>query len=387
MNLYMSLFDKVIDRKNTSSSKWGKYKGYKNISVFTISDMDFKTPQPILDDIGSVLKLGILGYSNLDDRYINACINWLKRKHNWDVQSKWIVPCTTVKGALNAVIEELTQPYDTIYSFTPGYLGNIPLIKNRKLVKIPLNDNDISYSLSQINVTNNAKIFFLCNPHNPTGRIWTFQELKIIADFCLQHKLILISDDIHQDLVISDSIRYVSIYTVEPNIQKQTIVFLSPSKTFNLSGMQASYLVVKNKLLREKIINTLKKYTLYYPNIIAIEAFCSAYTKCDHWLDDLLVYLKKNYNFLKSSLKPCYPFLKLANTEASYLAWIDFRKMNMKNDKIAEILLRDYQIVLENGNNFGILGEGFFRINFACPYSRIKYLTLSLVDFIENNKP
>ncbi|HDR1868194.1 TPA: aminotransferase class I/II-fold pyridoxal phosphate-dependent enzyme [Pasteurella multocida] len=383
-----SSFDIIIDRKNTSSSKWKKYREHSEIFVFTIADMDFKTPKTILNELSKIIDFGILGYSELDDKFVNSCVNWLKYKHNWHVCAEWIVPCTTIKGALNIIINELTDINDNIYSLSPGYKSFFNEDENRvSLVEIPIQeDMCLLETLKRHPGNKNPKLFFFTNPHNPTGKVWNIEELKDISRFCIENKLILISDDIHQDIILSEKVKYTPIHLAEPSIIESSIICLSPSKTFNISGLQASYLIIANVELREKITKKLKKYTLYYPNIFAIEAYSSAYNNSELWLKELIPYLKENYFFIKNSLKICQPFIQVKELEATYLAWVDFRGMNMSSNKIENILLTNYRIVLENGNKFGKNGEGFFRINFACPRSKLVHLVNSLIDFTKNMK-
>lgn len=384
MNNSSSLFDIIIDRRNTSSSKWKKYKNYDEAFVFSIADMDFKTPKAILDELSKIIDLGILGYSELDSRFVNSCVSWLKCNHNWNVPPEWIVPCTTIKGTLNIIINELSNVNDNIYFLSPGYKSFFPTGDDRKLnlVEIPMREDVcLSDILEKYNVNKKFGLFFLTNPHNPTGKLWRVEELKSVSKFCIENKLILISDDIYQDIILSDKTKYIPIHVADPLIIKNSIICLSPSKAFNISGLQASYLIVANTELREKIIKKLKQYTLYYPNIFAIEAYSAAYDRSELWLKEVIQYLKVNYSLIKDSLKICQPFLQVKESEATYLAWVDFRGMNMSSDKIEDILFIDYHIVLENGNKFGHNGEGFFRINFACPRSKLKYLVNSLIDF------
>ncbi|HII3839994.1 TPA: MalY/PatB family protein [Pasteurella multocida] len=383
-----SSFDIIIDRKNTSSSKWKKYRDHSEIFVFTIADMDFKTPKTILNELSKIIDFGILGYSELDDKFVNSCIKWLKNKHNWNVCAEWIVPCTTIKGALNIIINELTNINDNIYSLSPGYKSFFNEKESRvSLVEIPIQeDMCLLETLKRHTDNKNSKLFFFTNPHNPTGKVWSIEELKDISRFCIENKLILVSDDIHQDIILSEKVKYTPIHLAEPSIIENSIICLSPSKTFNISGLQASYLIIANIELREKITKRLKQYTLYYPNIFAIEAYSSAYNNSGPWLKELIHYLKENYYFIKNSLKICEPFIQVKELEATYLAWVDFRGMNISSNKIENILLTNYSIVLENGNKFGNNGEGFFRINFACPRSKLVHLVNALIDFTRNMK-
>ncbi|OMQ20869.1 MalY/PatB family protein [Serratia oryzae] len=384
-------FSKEINRWGMFSSKWSNSyaRDANNINplVFTVADMDYMTPQCVLDALKKPIEHGVLGYNDVDDSYIKSCVGWLKKRHNWLVDDKWILPCGSIKTAMLILAKELTSPHEHSLYFTPSYSLFPKIIKACQLI-----EHKISLTLMQecsidlIEKEDEIHSFFLCNPHNPIGLLWREKEMQKIINVCVERNALLFSDDIHSDLVIDSNANYTPASLIDHRINDNVIYFMSPGKTFNISGLQTSYLIIPNDDIRIKATKAINLYGQGTPNTFGLHALEMAYNKCDSWLDEVISYLKANFFFLKKELLFCEPEIKVYPSEATYFAWLDFTGFSSDNLALANTLLKDYNIILEDGINFGEDGVNFFRVNYACPQSYIKVLIEALVDMVDKKR-
>lgn len=371
-------FDIIVDRKNTRSLKYDfavKRGKPENILPLWVADMDFKVSSYITDALNEVNTHGIFGYSEAGDDYFNVLKNWMKKRYDWDVSEKWLVKTPGVVFALATAIKAYTKENEAVLIQEPVYYPFSEVIKdnNRKLVINNLKqDSDGKYRMDYEDfekkiVAENVKLFILCNPHNPVGRVWTEEELTIVGDVCLKHNVLVVSDEIHADFVFKHP------HTVFTNIKEEYkaigIVCTAPSKTFNIAGLQVSNIFIADNELRRKFrkkINAVGYSQLNLAGLVACEA---AYKNGDIWLDAVIKYIKENADYVESFLKERLPEVRMTELEGTYLVWLDFRAYGLSDLELNRRIVHEAGLWLDSGSMFGKAGEGFQRINIACPRS------------------
>ena len=378
MNKQNWSFDKVIDRSETQSAKWDYFE--KDLLPLWVADMDFRVPQPIINAIIDRAKHGIFGYSYFHSAYFDSVLDWFKRRYDWEIKKEWLAFTPGVIPAINLSIQSFSKPGDKIIIQDPVYYPFFGTIQNngRKSLSNPLNLINGRYQMNFDDLRQKvkdprAKILILCSPHNPVGRVWTREELMKIGEICIENEILIISDEIHCDLVYP-GIKHTNFASISKNYALNSITCTSLSKTFNLAGLQLSNIIIPNKKLRQTFINTIESVFIpeefgYLPNDLSLVAFTAAYQECDEWLNSLLKYLQKNLEFLILFLKNNIPQIDVIEPEGTYLVWLDFRKLGIDSDKLEKFLFENAKVALDDGFKFGGGGEGFQRINIACPKS------------------
>ena len=374
-------FDEDIDRSDTQSAKWDYYD--KDLLPLWVADMDFRVPQPIINAIIDRAKHGIFGYSYFHSAYFEAVLNWFKRRYNWEIKKEWLAFTPGVIPAINMAIQSFSNPGDKIIVQNPVYYPFFGAIKNngRQILYNPLKLINKRYQmdfddLKQKIKDPRAKILILCNPHNPVGRVWTREELINIGDICIEHEILIISDEIHCDL-IHPGFTHTNFANISNEFAMNSITCTSLSKTFNLAGLQLSNIIIPNQKLRQTFVNHIKSVFIpeefgYLPNDLSLVAFTAAHQYCDEWLNTLLIYLNENLEFLKSFLKKNLPQIEVIEPEGTYLVWLNFRKLGIEYNKVKNFLWEKAKVALDDGSMFGSGGEGFQRINIACPQKTLK---------------
>ena len=367
-----AIFDEIINRRNTNSVKWDSNPDPEVLPMW-VADMDFKAAQPILDALASIVRQGILGYAKIPDKYYDAVLYWFAHRHHFQLQKEWILPTTGVIPALSATIKALTNPGDKILVQKPVYNGFFPTIKNNNCEIISSDliyaDNtykmdfeDLAIKLSDPKVT----MMLLCSPHNPAGRVWTKEELEQLGELCIKNNVIVVSDEIHADLVFN-GYRHIPFGSINERFLNHSVTCTSPSKTFNLAGLQVANIFVANENYRNKIAKALISNTIHDLSPFAIEALVAAYKESANWLDDLLDYLHSNYNFLQKFIQTHLPKLKVIRLEATYLVWIDCSQLSISMEELNQKILNQGHLWINVGNMYGEPGNHFIRINIACP--------------------
>jgi len=367
-------FDKIIIRENTSNVKYDlreSYFGHDNLLPMWVADMDFETPDFIRNAILDRAKHPIYGYSIRGDEYYQPIIDWLKRRFEWEIEKDWILFSPGVVPALNFSVLSYTEPGDGIIVQPPVYFPFFSAVQNndRKLIENSLILQNGRYIIDFDDLAKKAKeakLLFLCSPHNPVGRCWTKEELTKIGNICLENDMILISDEIHNDLILP-GFRHIPTAALSEDIAKNTITFIAPSKTFNIAGLATSSVIVSNKVLRSKFENTLERLHLTGGNLFGMVASQAGYNYGDQWLKELINYISKNFKLLETRLEQEFETLRMVPAEATYLAWIDFHKTGMTDEKIKEKLIHKAGLGLSHGPIFGTGGSGFQRMNLAAP--------------------
>lgn len=369
-------FDKIIDRRNTNSYKWDTTS--KDVLPMWVADMDFKVATPIVDSILLRTLHGVFGYSSIPEKYYDAEINWWKNRHCFKIEKEWIEPTVGVIPSLSAIVQAFCKAGDKVLIQTPVYNYFNSSIKNNgcEIVSNELVYEGESYSINFSDFEEKVKdekvkLFILCNPHNPVGRVWSKEELKKMGDLCIKNNVIIVSDDIHRDIVYSDFV-YTPIISINKEFLENFIVCTAPSKTFNLAGLKTSNIIVANQEFKKKINRSLNINEAIEPNVFGIEALISAYTFADDWLDELLVYLEKNRDFFIEYIKKNIPELNVIKLEATYLLWIDCSKLNIKSEVLAQKIKKLGKLRIASGITYGKNGENFIRINIACPMKTLQ---------------
>ena len=373
-------FDKIIDRTNTHSVKWDKillkeFFGTADVLPLWVADMDFQCPQPVIEAVKKKAEEGIYGYSwHKTPEYFNAISGWMKRRHNWDIDNEWIVFSPGIVPAINVIIRTFTIPGDKIIVQSPVYYPFFSTITNngRQVVNNQLKYENKHYTFDFEDFEEKAKdsltkIFLLCSPHNPVGRVWTKQELTKLGEICLENDVLVVSDEIHNDLILK-GYNHTIFSDIKEEFKDISIVGVAPSKTFNIAGLKNSSIVISNERIRERFSNAISgQYSLGFPNVFSIVATIAAYNEGDEWLDQVMEYIEENFIFLKGFLEEYLPDVEMVNPEGTYLAWLDFNTLRMSDDDRKDFLLKKAKVALDNGAMFGKGGEGFERINVACP--------------------
>ena len=373
----MSNFDIAPERHNTNSLKWdfAKQRGKnENILPLWVADMDFPLPSSILDKFKDIFNQGIFGYSEPLDSYYDALIAWNKRHYKLDLDRKYIINGCGVVFSISNLIRALTKEGDAVLINEPVYypFKETILANNRKAIISDLvnEDNKYHFDYSDIEnkiIENNVKIYLLCNPHNPVGRAWDYDELKRIADIATKHNVFVISDEIHEDFVYKKE--FISIGRV---MDKGYAIATAPSKTFNIPGLHSAYSYIPDDDLLSKYKAELVKVGYSQSNLVGIKALEIVYNYGDEWLKEVKDYIYNNYLFMKEYLHTNLPKVKVTELEATYLVWVDFRAYNYKDSKLKKLIEDEALVWLDGGVIFGKSGSGFERFNIATQRSVLK---------------
>ena len=380
-------FDKVIDRSGTKSLKYdfatarGRKEGL--ISMW-VADMDFPTAPQVLESLRDSVNHGIFGYTETDDAYYESVAGWYKKHFNWDTKKEWLIKTPGVVFALAIAIRTFTKENDGVLIQQPVYypFSEVIVDNNRKLVNSPLKLKGDRYEIDFEDferkiVEENVKLFILCNPHNPVGRVWEEWELRKIGEICLMHDVIIASDEIHSDFVWEGN-RHTVFASLDPSFADRCITCTAPSKTFNLAGLQASNIFISNEKMRLAFKKGLAATGYSQLNTMGIFAAEAAYTHGEEWLKELKAYLQGNIDFFAEFLRKELPMLHLIKTEGTYLLWVDFRDLNLNEKELKDLVENKAGLWLDSGSMFGKDGEGFERFNIACPRSIIEKALTSL---------
>ena len=383
MDFSLDLFDKYIDRTQTWAIKWDpdfmiERFGASDLLPFNHAEMDFECPRPIIDVIKERGNHGIYGYTLVKSEYYNAVINWYRKRHNIKFSREEILYSTGVIFSLRNVIQFFTKIGEEILLFTPIYkpLAEAVTDQMRKLIKVPLHLKDKFYSMDfdqieRVFQTHSIKLVILCNPHNPVGRVWTRSELQRLGDLCLNYNVMIVSDEIHCDLV-SKGHPYTSIASISPELELNTIVLSSMTKTFNTSGLKIANIFIKNPEIRASFFHFFDKKFIYAPNVFGILAMQAAYDHCASWVDLLTQYLDENFNFVQNYLSENEMNINLIIREGTPVIWLDFRNLNIGPNEIFQYLIREARIIPYDGRDFTANGEGFQRLSIGYPRKILK---------------
>ena len=374
-------FDEVIDRKGTNCLKYdfAGDRGYpEGVLPFWVADMDFRTAPPVIEELERRVQHGIFGYTDPGADYRAAVWNWMKTQHDWmpAVGSLTITP--GVVFALGMAVQSFTAPGDAVLIQQPVYypFSSIILGNDRQLVNSPLVLKDGHYEIDFVDfeqkiTSKNVKLFLLCNPHNPAGRVYTRDELQKMATICLQHGVTIVADEIHNDF-IRKGYEHTVLASLGNDIAQHVVTCTAPSKTFNLAGLQISNIFIENESMRQKFRATIDHAGYSQPNALGMFAAQAAYEKGLPWLEALRDYLEQNYQKTKAFLEKELPKVQLIEPEGTYLLWLDFRAYGLSAKELDDIIVHEANLWLDSGHIFGKDGEGFERLNIACPWATLE---------------
>ncbi len=371
-------FDEIINRRGTGCYKWDISEA-QGATPMWVADMDFRVAQPIIDALHRRVEHGIFGYTLVGDRYYEAVINWFGRRHGWTIQREWIQYTTGVVPAISAVVKALTEPGDKVLLQTPVYNCFFSSIRNNgcEMAETRLVADGDSWRVDFDDMERKAadprvKLFILCNPHNPCGRVWTPEELERMNDICLRHGVKVVADEIHCELVMP-GYHYTPFASVSEACQHNSITCNSPSKSFNTAGLQIANIICDDPATRRRIDRAININEVCDVNPFGVEALIAAYNECEDWTEQLNAYLYGNYTTLKEYLAAAMPEAKVTRLEGTYLVWVDIRATGRSSDEMTEWLRRERHVLVNSGTMYGSeAGEGFIRINIACPRERLR---------------
>ena len=374
-------FDEIIDRKNTSCLKYdfAAERGYPaDILPFWVADMDFRAPAPVIAAIKERADHGIFGYTQVKDDYFTVLQNWFQTRHNWTIERRDLIVTPGVVFAVAAAIRAFTNPNDSVLIQPPVYYPFANMIRqnDRTLIDNPLHLRNGHYEIDfedfeQKIIDHNARLFILCSPHNPVGRVWTRAELEQLAAICLRHNIIVVADEIHEEFV-RPGFRHIPFASLSEETAAITLTCTSPSKTFNLAGLQISNIFIRNEELRRRFKEELSRTGYDEPNTLGLAGAKAAYEHGAAWHTQLLAYLEENHVRAKEFIAAHLPKVKLIEPEGTYLLWLDFSAYGLTDEALNEKIIRDAHLWLDDGPIFGAGGSGFQRINIACPWATLE---------------
>ena len=378
-------FDKPVNRRDTHSMKWDVK---EHELPMWVADMDFQTAPEIQAAIQERAAHGVFGYSIVPEEWYQAYMGWWERRHGFSMEKEWLVFCTGVVPAISSMVRKLTTPGENVLVQTPVYniFFNSIVNNGRNIVESPLRYDENVYQMDfedlERKLSNpQTTLMILCNPHNPVGKIWSREELGQVGELCRKYHVTVISDEIHCDLT-SPGKEYIPFASVSENCRNHSITCIAPTKAFNLAGLQTAAVVVPNPNLRHKVWRGLNTDEVAEPNSFAVEAAVVAFTKGDAWLDALRAYIQENKNHVENFLKKEVPQIRPVPSEATYLLWLDCRKMQGCATEFTQYL-REYKgLYLSEGRQYGESGKFFIRMNIACPRSWLEDGIKRLVDGI-----
>ena len=385
-------FDTVVDRMKSSSVKWDGAEalfGEKDLLPLWVADMDFKVPDEVSKAVADKATHGIFGYTIREESYYQSIIDWMKTRHSWTIEKEWICHSPGVVTALSLAVQAFTKPGDKVIVQPPVYYPFMKVTEtnDREVVFNPLVNNNGSYEMDfedlNSKIDESVKVLMLCNPHNPGGFVWKKEDLQRLGDICMEHGILVISDEIHSDLVFKKG-SHIPFASLSEQFAQNSITCTAPSKTFNLAGLQTSNIIIPNEGLREKFTTETERNSIGMPNSFGPVATEAAYTHGGPWLEDVLEYVEGNLKFVTDYFAENVPALKVLPLEATYLAWIDCTELGMTPEELETFFLSKAHVALNQGKAFGPGGEGFVRMNLACSRSIVEKASKQIKDAVKS---
>ena len=386
-------FDYVIDRKNTNSLKYdfaverGKP---ADVLPLWVADMDFRAPEPVLEALRRSVDHGIFGYSDVKSDYYDAVSQWFLKKLRWQTQPEWLVKTPGVVFALAMAVRALTQPGDSVLIQPPVYYPFFSVIRDngRTVVENELIYQDGRYSIDFEDferkiVERQVKLFILCSPHNPVGRVWSMEELQRLGEICRKHDVFVVSDEIHCDFAFEEKPHHIFL-SANPALAEKTIICTAPSKTFNLAGLQVSNIWIPGKQLRVKFLKEIDRSGYSQLNSLGLIACQAAYNSGEQWLEQCRSYLRTNLDFLRSFLAEHIPEITLVEPEGTYFAWLDCTGLGLCQKDLNDLIIKQAKLWLDAGHIFGGNARQFQRIVLACPRSTLEKALIQLESAVKS---
>lgn len=363
-------FDEIVDRRGTDAKKYLLYP--EDVLPMWIADSDFKAPQPVIDALTRRIAQGVYGYPAVSGRLKRAAARWQTVRFGWDVDPDWVEYVPGVIAGMICAVRALSRPGDGIVIQSPCYppFADLAAHNGRRLLRNQLILRDGHYEIDFEDFEKKAsdprtRLFILCNPHNPTGRVFTREELTRLGEICLRHHVVVLADEIHHDLVYAGN-RHIPFAGLSPELAARTVSFMNPSKTFNVPGFRTAAFIAENPLLKDAVHQVVVDNKAFGENLCGTIAFCTAYEACDYYADQLTAYLDGNRRMLAQGLERV-PEIRMIPSEGTYFAWLDCRALGMEQDALDQFFVDRVKLGLNSGRSFGPDGAGFLRLNFACP--------------------
>ena len=370
-------FDGITPRRGTNSCKWDTPQE-DGVLPMWVADMDFKTAPAVISSLRERVEHGIFGYTKVPQAYYDAVTGWFSGRHGWETRPEWIIYTSGVVPELSAIIKAMTEPGDKVIIQTPAYNCFYSSIRNNgcELSSNRLINNEGKYSIDFEDLEEKAKdpkakLMILCNPHNPSGRVWTLEELTRIGDICLKHNIFIIADEIHCELTYREH-KYIPFASISEKFQKNSVTCVSPSKAFNIAGLQIANIIASDETVRQRIDKAINENEVCDVNPFGVLATIAAYNESGEWLDSLREYIYANYLYLKEWFGKYLPELRITPLEGTYLVWIDCSASGECSCDIACRLEKEHKVKVNPGTMYGPEGEGFIRLNIACPRSMLE---------------
>lgn len=373
-------FDEIIDRSGSACVKYDLRRmlfGTEDVLPMWVADMDFRTPDFIMEAIRKRAEHEVLGYTIRTDGYLHALMDWVERRHDWALKKDWILFAPGVVPALSMLVSAFTRPGEKVIVQSPVYFPFFSVVEEngRHVVSNPLKRVGDRYTMDLDHlksvIDKRTRMILICNPHNPVGRAWDAEELHALAQVCLENDILMVSDEIHCDLVLP-GFRHTPLATLSAEIAANTITCMAPSKTFNLAGLATSHVIISDDKLRKTFNNTLEAVHVWMGNIFGAVASEAAYLQGSDWLTEMLDYVQGNVDYLDDFLQKNIPQIRMIRPEATYMAWLDCIALGLDDPGLKDFFIRKARLGLNDGPTFGQGGSGYHRINLACPRSIVE---------------
>ena len=385
-------FDEIIPREGTHSVKYDFRKrmfGKEDVIPMWVADMDFRTPDFVMDAIRQRTKHEVLGYTIRPDSFYEAIINWNLRKHGWKVEKEWLSFSPGVVPAVNMAIMAFSNPGDKIIVQPPVYHPFFHSIEShgREILRNPLKLENGRFNMDFEDLKNKiddkTSMILLSSPHNPGGSVWHKSELEDLGQICKENGITIISDEIHADLILYDN-KHTPLASISKELADITVTTMAPSKTFNLAGLSTSYVIASNPELLKKYNKALEKTHVWHGNIFGSVALQAAYNHGSDWLEQLLDYVEGNIDFVDRFFRENLPEVKVLIPEATYLLMLDFRELGLSSEQLKKLMIKEAGVGMNDGASFGKEGDGFQRMNVACPRSVVEKALNNIARAVKN---
>ncbi|SEO89460.1 MalY/PatB family protein [Paenibacillus sp. OV219] len=379
-------FDLPIDRRNSACLKWDHLEnsyGVQDAIPMWVADMDFCSPPAVIEALKCRVEHGVYGYSVRPDSYVQAVVDWLGRRHQWKIEKEWLAHSPGVLSSLSLIIHAFTKPGDKVLVQSPVYHNFYRVIKaqRREVAVNPLKlDNErymMDFESLESNLDPQVRMMILCNPHNPVGRVWSREELTRLGEICLKHNIMVVSDEIHFDLVHSRH-KHIPFASISPELARNSITCIAPSKTFNLMDQHTSSVIIPNTKWRDTYIQAMNDLSMASPDTFGVIAAEAAYRHGEEWLEQMLQYVEHNVQVVTRFLKEHVSEIKAIQSEGTFLIWLDCRGLKLSDQELEHFFVHQAKVALSAGYHFGAEGSGFMRMNVACPRSIVEQALLQI---------
>ena len=380
-----AFLDEVVDRRQSNSMKWASAKTFLRPDEAAadplpmwVADTDFKAPAPVLEALHEAVEHGVFGYPGGATRsYLDAVTGWQARRFGWDVDRSWVCQVSGIITSLKTAVQAFSAPGDSVLIQPPVYahFHNDVLLNGRQLAFAPLERTEDGYRFNaavfEEAIRPNTKLFILSHPHNPTGNVWSEEDLRTMGEICARHGVLVISDEIHQDLIINPGKTHIPFASLGEEFAQNSITCTAPSKTFNLPGLQSANLFIPNSRLREEFLRQYDRNMFPLVNTLGMVAAEAAYAHGEPWVEELLAYLRTNHAHFANSINTGTSKVKVLPADSLYLAWMDCRNLGLDAEALDRFMLLDARLWLDKGQKFGLEGHGYMRVNLGCPRATV----------------